>query len=110
MLKRLGELLLASFEHTMGKMERALKVRIKLLWPLLRPPKEKASLKVGMMELELKVRVKLEFVSEFVELWPLLRLPKEKASLKVGMMELGLKVRVKLEFVSEFVEQQFVGW
>ena len=30
MLKRLGELLLASFEHTMGKTELALKVQIKL--------------------------------------------------------------------------------
>ena len=57
-----------------------------------------------MMGLALKVRVKLEFVSEFAELWPLLRLPKEKASLKVGMTELALKVQVQLEFVSEFME------
>ena len=78
-----------------------------MLWPLLRLPAKEEK---GMMGLVLKVRVKLEFVLEFVELWPLLRLPKEKASLKVGMMELELKVRVKLEFVSEFVEQQFVGW
>ena len=48
---------------------------------LLRLPKEKAwSLKVGMMELALKVRVQLEFGSELVELW-LLRLEVEKLDL-----------------------------
>ena len=79
-----------------------------MLWPLLRLPAKEEK---GMMGLALKVRVKLESVSEFVELWPQLRLPKEKASLKVGMMELELelKVRVKLEFVSEFVELLLVS-